>query len=68
MLPGVRVGTTFAPAAAAWQKYVVLGSLGWYLLFSLWMICTVELRVPERKSPSDRAARAYLKRLPPARQ
>jgi len=60
--------TSFAPAAAAWQKYVFLGSLAWYAVFSLRMMCLVELSLPERRSTVDRSARRYLKRLPPPGQ
>lgn len=63
-----RIGTGFTADAAAWQKYVVLGSLAWYVVFSLRMICTVQLTLPERRSTTDRLAKHYLKRLPPGGQ
>jgi len=41
------------------QKYVVLSTMGWYLVFSVRMVCTTDLNLPNRTPTLDYSAEAY---------
>jgi hypothetical protein len=43
---------------ATMQKYVVLATVGWYLIFSVRMVCTTELPT-ERSRTLDYSAEEY---------
>ena len=47
----------------ALQKYVLFVSVGWYLLFSVRMLLTIEAPLPVRESTLDQEANQYLRQL-----